>query len=117
MTTKPKAHLRRQVSPGSSPHRKSATLDEPPAAEPMGRVIAGMPREVIGSGGPMPIPKRVHRKVAAGYIGTSLSWLDKSRLKGDGPVFLQIGGRVVYDTADLDDYLARCRRQSTSQGP
>lgn len=57
---------------------------------------------------------RLHRKQAAGYIGVSLSWLDKSRLRGDGPAFLQIGGRVVYDVADLDAYLASCRRQSTS---
>lgn len=61
-----------------------------------------------------PVSRRLHRKQAASYIGTSVSWLDKSRLRGDSPAFLQIGGRVVYDTADLDDYLARCRRQSTS---
>lgn len=46
--------------------------------------------------------RRLHRKQAAQYIGTSLSWLDKSRLKGDGPAFLQVGGRVIYDEADLD---------------
>ena len=61
-----------------------------------------------------PVSRRLHRKQAASYIGTSVSWLDKSRLRGDSPAFLQIGGRVVYDTADLDDYVARCRRQSTS---
>lgn len=59
--------------------------------------------------------RRLHRKQAACYLGTSLSWLDKSRLRGDGPVYLQIGGRVVYDTTDLDTYLASCRRQSTSE--
>ena len=59
--------------------------------------------------------RRIHRKQAALYIGTSLSWLDKSRLRGDGPIYLQIGGRIVYDTADLDDYLAKCRRQSTTE--
>jgi len=59
--------------------------------------------------------RRLHRKQAAGYIGVSISWLDKPRLRGDGPAFLQIGGRVVYDLADLDAYLASCRRQSTSE--
>jgi hypothetical protein len=59
--------------------------------------------------------RRLHRKQAAVYLGVSLSWLDKSRLHGDGPAFLQVGSRVVYDTADLDDYLASCRRQSTSE--
>lgn len=61
------------------------------------------------------VSRRLHRKHAATYLGTSLSWLDKSRLRGDGPVFIQIGGRVIYDTADLDSYLASRRRQSTSE--
>lgn len=59
--------------------------------------------------------RRLHRKQSATYLGVSLSWLDKSRLRGDGPAFLQIGTRVVYDTADLDHYLASRRRQSTSE--
>lgn len=63
-----------------------------------------------------PMSRRMHRKQAAGYIGTSLSWLDKSRLRGDGPAFLQVGGRVIYDIQDLDAFLVSCRRQSTS-GP
>jgi hypothetical protein len=47
----------------------------------------------------------------------SLSWLDKSRLRGDGPAFLKIGGRIVYDTADLDRFMAERRRRSTSELP
>ncbi|MFN4142444.1 helix-turn-helix transcriptional regulator [Aestuariivirga sp.] len=61
--------------------------------------------------------RRLHRKQAAAYMGVSLSWLDKSRLRGDGPVYLQIGGRIAYDTTDLDDYLKRCRRRSTARPP
>lgn len=61
-----------------------------------------------------PPSRRLHRKHAAVYLGVSLSWLDKSRLKGDGPAFLRIGARVVYDTADLDSYMADSRRRSTS---
>ncbi|PZF78267.1 DNA-binding protein [Aestuariivirga litoralis] len=61
------------------------------------------------------VSRRLHRKPTANYLGVSLSWLDKSRLRGDGPPFLQIGGRVVYDTGDLDTYLASRRRQSTSE--
>lgn len=59
--------------------------------------------------------RRLHRKEAATYLGLSLSWLDKSRLRGNGPPFLQIGTRIVYDMADLDAYIASCRRQSTSE--
>ena len=64
-----------------------------------------------------PVSRRLHRKQAAVYVGVSLSWLDKSRLRGDGPTFLEIGGRVVYDTADLDAFLSSCRRTSTSRPP
>lgn len=31
--------------------------------------------------------------------------------------FIKLGGTVVYDTRDLDEWLASCRRQSTSEGP
>lgn len=59
--------------------------------------------------------RRLHRKQAAEYIGTSLSWLDKSRVTGRGPVFICIGGRVIYDTADLDQFLQSNRHSSTSE--
>ena len=51
------------------------------------------------------LSRRLHRKQAADYLGVSLSWLDKARLTGIGPVFISIGGRIVYDLADLDDFL------------
>ena len=63
---------------------------------------------------PKPNSKRLHRKQAAEYLGVSLSWLDKARLTGLGPVFISIGGRVVYDSGDLDEFLQKNRRQSTS---
>lgn len=34
---------------------------------------------------------------------------------GGGPAYIKLGKRVVYDTADLDAWLARHRRQSTSE--
>ena len=51
---------------------------------------------------------------AARYVGLSQSALDKARLTGDGPTFLKLCRRVVYDTADLDQWLASKRRKSTS---
>ena len=62
-----------------------------------------------------PSSRRLHRKQAAEYLGVSLSWLDKSRLTGLGPVFIAISSRVVYDSADLDQFLQRNRRTSTSE--
>jgi hypothetical protein len=58
--------------------------------------------------------RRLHRKETAVYLGVSISWLDKSRLTGLGPVFIRIGNRVVYDTVDLDSYMDSNRRTSTS---
>ena len=59
--------------------------------------------------------RRLHRKQAANYLGMSLSWLDKARLNGNGPIFISIGGRVVYDLKDLEDFLQSNRHASTSE--
>jgi predicted DNA-binding transcriptional regulator AlpA len=52
---------------------------------------------------------------AARYVGLSVSFMNRARLHGDGPVFLKLGRRVVYDRSDLDAWLASRRRTSTSQ--
>ena len=44
----------------------------------------------------------------------SKSYLNKLRVIGGGPTYVKIGRRVIYDTNDLDAYLARHRRTSTS---
>lgn len=55
-------------------------------------------------------------RAAADYLGIGKSTLDKMRVSGTGPQYRKVGPRiVVYDTADLDEYLGRCRRQSTAQ--
>ena len=51
---------------------------------------------------------------AAGYVGLKQRTLEKKRREGSGPVFLKLGGRVLYDQQDLDAWLASCRRTSTS---
>lgn len=52
---------------------------------------------------------------AAAYLGFSASTLAKMRLRGDGPVFSKAGARIViYDLADLDQWLVDNRRRSTS---
>lgn len=47
---------------------------------------------------------------AAGRIGVSASWLNKSRMNGTGPVYLKIGGSVRYRLDDLEAWLASQRR-------
>lgn len=54
--------------------------------------------------------QRLNTLDAASYLGMSASWLNKTRLDGSGPVYLKMGGRVQYDTRDLDDWLRNSRR-------
>jgi len=59
-----------------------------------------------------------HRKLnspeAAEYPGISVGTLSKRRVDGDGPKYLKLGRRVVYDTRDLDGWLDTRRRASTA---
>jgi excisionase family DNA binding protein len=51
---------------------------------------------------------------AARFVGLSKSTLDKLRISGGGPTYLQLGRRVLYDVADLEAWLTSKRRSSTS---
>jgi hypothetical protein len=57
---------------------------------------------------------RLRTKPAGRYVGLAASTMEKLRLTGDGPPFLKLGRTVVYDTDDLDSWLASRRRRSTS---
>jgi predicted DNA-binding transcriptional regulator AlpA len=63
-------------------------------------------------------PPRLRRKLnthaAAAYSGLARSTLEKLRVFGGGPNYIKIGRRVVYDLADLEQWLANHRRKSTS---
>ena len=52
---------------------------------------------------------------AAAYLKSSTSTLAKKRLKGDGPTYTKFGRMVLYAKRDLDAYLSRRRRRSTSE--
>lgn len=58
--------------------------------------------------------KMLRTPEAAEYCGSSASTFEKLRLYGGGPRFVKFGRRVVYDPADLDAWLAKNRRNSTS---
>jgi len=60
------------------------------------------------------IRKMLSALEAASYCGSSASTLAKLRLYGGGPHYVKLGRRVVYDPADLDQWLASHRRHSTS---
>jgi len=51
---------------------------------------------------------------AAQYLGLAVSTLNKWRCHGGGPVFLKMGRAVRYKLENLDNYITRSERQSTS---
>ena len=61
-----------------------------------------------------PTAYRLRTAAAAAYIGSTKSTLEKMRVSGDGPPFMKLGRVVVYDTSDIDSWLASRRRRSTS---
>jgi predicted DNA-binding transcriptional regulator AlpA len=54
-------------------------------------------------------------QAAARFIGMSASWLEKSRVRGDGPRFRKLGARVVYDREELRAWLETKGRASTAE--
>jgi predicted DNA-binding transcriptional regulator AlpA len=59
--------------------------------------------------------RRLRTPAAADYLGYAESTLEKKRLTGDGPPFIRLGRVIVYDTRDLDSWLAERRARSTSE--
>ena len=51
---------------------------------------------------------------AAGYLRLARQTLAKLRCTGDSPIFYKVGRQVLYDRADLDAWLEKRRRRSTS---
>jgi excisionase family DNA binding protein len=51
---------------------------------------------------------------AAEYLGLATQTLAKMRWSGDSPPYLKVGRRVLYERDELDAWLARRRRTSTS---
>ncbi|WBQ11226.1 helix-turn-helix domain-containing protein [Hyphomonadaceae bacterium ML37] len=61
----------------------------------------------------MPTPLKNSHETAS-YLGLSVSTLAKLRLTGEGPRYVRLGRRVLYDPADLDTWIASRKRYSTS---
>lgn len=55
-------------------------------------------------------------KEAARYTGLTAGYLNKLRVSGGGPIFIKIGGRILYAPDDLDTWLDAHKRTSTSDG-
>jgi hypothetical protein len=59
--------------------------------------------------------RRLSTNDAASFLGLSRRTLEKARVSGDGPLFLKLFDRVLYDTHDLEDWMRKRRRRSTSE--
>jgi len=55
-------------------------------------------------------PEHLSEKLLARRWGLSHRTLERWRHDGHGPVYLKIGGRVVYQRADIEAYEATRRR-------
>lgn len=51
---------------------------------------------------------------ASAVLGLSVRTLQKWRLQGNGPRFVKLGHAVRYDPKDLEGFVDRSRRRSTS---
>ena len=63
---------------------------------------------------PSPQMRRLSVQEASNYTGLSCSTLNKLRCSGQGPRFAKVGRRVLYNVADLDAWLAKHLKTSTS---
>jgi predicted DNA-binding transcriptional regulator AlpA len=51
----------------------------------------------------------------ADYVRLSASTLNRLRVSGDGPRYVKLAGRVLYDVADVDKWIEQGKRGSTSE--
>jgi len=63
----------------------------------------------------MTFPALLKPSAAAQYLSVSKSFLDKARVRGDGPPFSKLGHRVLYRREALDAFILAHERRSTSE--
>ena len=55
---------------------------------------------------------------AAALLGLKPSTLEAWRYRGEGPLFVKCGARVIYRLRDINDYLeSRTRKSTADPGP
>jgi excisionase family DNA binding protein len=52
---------------------------------------------------------------AAKFLNISKSWLDKARMRGEGPAYIRIGRSVRYAKGTLIEWMKSRQRLSTSE--
>jgi predicted DNA-binding transcriptional regulator AlpA len=59
-------------------------------------------------------PRLLRTSEAARFVGLSGRTLEKHRTYGTGPTYRKLGGRVVYALDDLQAWINRAKKTSTS---
>lgn len=60
-------------------------------------------------------PAFLNTRAASNLLGVSKSFLDKARVRGDGPPYCKLGHRVLYRREVLDAFVRASERRSTSE--
>lgn len=60
-------------------------------------------------------PRYLRTPEAARFLGLSPRTMEKHRLYGTGPLYRKLGGRVVYEIGDLQQWAGQGTRRSTSE--
>lgn len=61
-------------------------------------------------------PRYLDTKQAAAYLGNiSPSTLNRMRVSGDGPRYVKVRQRVIYDVEDLDEWAEKRKRRFTGE--
>jgi predicted DNA-binding transcriptional regulator AlpA len=67
--------------------------------------------------GSMSVDPLLNQNEAAEILGVSVRTLERHRITGTGPQFCRLGRLVRYRECDLDDWVSRSLRTSTSEIP
>ena len=62
-----------------------------------------------------PPPRYFGPKEAAAYLALSPRTLQRMRVTGEGPPYVKVRRRVIYDRLDLDDWTAKRKRRFTGE--
>ena len=62
-----------------------------------------------------PLPRYFGPAEAARYLGLSPKTLQRMRVTGEGPPYVKVGRRVIYDRLDLDGWAAKRKRRFTGE--
>ena len=62
-----------------------------------------------------PLPRYFGPEEAGAYLGLSPKTLQRMRVTGEGPRYVKVRRRVIYDRIDLDAWTAKRKRRFTGE--